>query len=105
MGKKNAEEMVMKQNIINARVTFRKSPIHILERFAFKDLSDACLTFKKYSSVSECVIIQTCNRIELFVASDNHNVEKIKSTWASLTGLEENAFRDTLEVCENKDAY
>ena len=105
MGKKNAEEMVMKQNIINARVTFRKSPIHILERFAFKDLSDACLTFKKYSSVSECVIIQTCNRIELFVTSDNHNVEKIKSTWASLTGLEENAFRDTLEVCENKDAY
>ena len=97
--------MVMKQNIINARVTFRKSPIHILERFAFKDLPNAFLTFKKHSSVSECVIIQTCNRIELFAASDNHSVEKIKSTWASLTGLEENAFRDTLEVCENKDAY
>ena len=95
----------MKQNIINARVTFRKSPIHVLERFAFKDLHDAFSTFKKHSSVSECVIIQTCNRIELFVASDNHSVEKIKSTWASLTGLEENAFRDTLEVCENKDAY
>ena len=97
--------MVMKQNIINARVTFRKSPIHILERFAFKDLPNAFLTFKKHSSVSECVIIQTCNRIELFAASDNHSIEKIKSTWASLTGLEENAFRDTLEVCENKDAY
>jgi len=97
--------MVMKQNIINARVTFRKSPIHILERFAFKDLPNAFLTFKKHSSVSECVIIQTCNRIELFAASDSHSVEKIKSTWASLTGLEENAFRDTLEVCENKDAY
>ena len=95
----------MKQNIINARVTFRKSPIHILERFAFKDLPNAFLTFKKHSSVSECVIIQTCNRIELFAASDNHSVEKIKSTWASLTGLEKNAFRDTLEVCENKDAY
>ena len=95
----------MKQNIINARVTFRKSPIHILERFAFKDLPNAFLTFKKHSSISECVIIQTCNRIELFAASDNHSIEKIKSTWASLTGLEENAFRDTLEVCENKDAY
>ena len=105
MGKKNAEEMVMKQNIINARVTFRKSPIHILERFAFKDLSDACLTFKKNSSISECVIIQTCNRIELFATSDNHNVDEIKNTWASLTGLEDNAFKDTLEVCENKDAY
>ena len=95
----------MKQNIINARVTFRKSPIHVLEKFAFKDMPNACSTFKKNSSVSECVIIQTCNRIELFATSDNHNVDEIKSTWASLTGLEDNAFRDTLEVCENKDAY
>ena len=68
-------------------------------------MPDACLTFKKNSSVSECVIIQTCNRIELFAASDNPNFDKIKSTWASLTGQEEDVFRDTLEVCENKDAY
>ena len=95
----------MKQNIINARVTFRKSPIHVLEKFAFKDMTNACLSFKKNSSVSECVIIQTCNRIELFAASDNPNFDKIKSTWASLTGQEEDVFRDTLEVCENKDAY
>ena len=95
----------MKQNIINARITFRKSPIHVLERFAFKDLSNAYLSFKKYASISECVIIQTCNRIELFTASDNHDVHKIKKTWASLTGLEENAFADTLEICDNHDAF
>ena len=95
----------MKQNIINARVTFRKSPIHVLEKFAFKDMPNACLTFKKNSSISECVIIQTCNRIELFAASDNPDFDKIKSTWASLTGQGEDVFRDTLEVCENKDAY
>ena len=76
-----------------------------LEKFAFKDMPNACLTFKKITSVSECVIIQTCNRIELFATSDNHNVDEIKNTWASLTGLEDNAFRDTLEVCENRDAY
>ena len=95
----------MKQNIINARITFRKSPIHILERFAFKDLSDAYLSFKKHASISECVIIQTCNRVELFTASNNHDVHKIKKTWASLTGLEENAFADTLEICDNHDAF
>jgi len=95
----------MKQNIINARITFKKSPIHVLEKFAFKDMPNACLTFKKNSSVSECVIIQTCNRIELFATSDNPNIGKIKSTWASLTGQEESVFSDTLEVCENKDAY
>jgi glutamyl-tRNA reductase len=97
--------MAMKQNIINARITFRKSPIHVLERFAFKDLSDAYLSFKKHASISECVIIQTCNRIELFTASDNHDIHKIKKTWASLTGLEENAFADTLEICDNHDAF
>ena len=97
--------MVMKQNIVNARITFRKSPIHVLERFAFKDLSDAYLSFKKHASISECVIIQTCNRIELFTASDNHDLHKIKKTWASLTGLEENAFVNTLEVCDNHDAF
>ena len=95
----------MKQNIINARITFRKSPIHVLERFAFKDLSDAYLSFKKHASISECVIIQTCNRVELFTASDNHDVHKIKKTRASLTGLEENAFADTLEICDNHDAF
>ncbi len=95
----------MKQNIINARITFRKSPIHVLERFAFKDLSDAYSSFKKHASISECVIIQTCNRIELFTASDNHDLHKIKKTWASLTGLEENAFADTLEICDNHDAF
>ena len=95
----------MKQNIINARITFRKSPIHVLERFAFKDLSGAYLSFKKHASISECVIIQTCNRIELFTASDNHDIHKIKKTWASLTGLEENAFADTLEICDNHDAF
>jgi glutamyl-tRNA reductase len=95
----------MKQNIINARITFKKSPIHVLEKFAFKDMPNACLTFKKNSSISECVIIQTCNRIELFAASDNPNIDKIKSTWALLTEQEEGVFRDTLEVCENKDAY
>jgi len=95
----------MKQNIINARITFKKSPIHVLEKFAFKDMPNACLTFKENSSISECVIIQTCNRIELFAASDNPNIDKIKSTWALLTEQEEGVFRDTLEVCENKDAY
>ena len=95
----------MKQNIINARVTFRKSPIHVLEKFAFKDVHNAYSTFKKNPSISECVIIQTCNRIELFAASDNDNVDKIKHAWASLTGQEESVFRDILEVCENKDAY
>jgi len=94
----------MNQNIINARVTFRNSPIHILEQFTIKDMENAYEQFKKHSGLDECVIIQTCNRIELFGKSKTYDIEKIKKTWASLTGLEEAMFNENLEFVENKEA-
>ncbi|MGI0057793.1 MAG: glutamyl-tRNA reductase, partial [Nitrosarchaeum sp.] len=94
----------MNQNIINARVTFRNSPIHILERFTIRDLESAYAKFKEHSGLDECVIIQTCNRIELFGKAKNYDVNKIKKTWASLTGLEEEAFEENVEFVENGEA-
>jgi len=94
----------MNQNIINARVTFRNSPIHILEKFTIRDLEGAYSQFKEHSGLDECVIIQTCNRIELFGKAENYDHNKIKKTWASLTGLEEEDFQENLEVVENREA-
>lgn len=94
----------MNQNIINARITFRNAPIHILERFTMRDLENAYVHFKKHSGLDECVIIQTCNRIELFGKAENYNISKIKKTWASLTGLEEEAFEENIEFVENLEA-
>ena len=95
----------MNQNIINARVTFRNSPIHILEQFTIKDIENAYELFKKHSGLDECVIIQTCNRIELFGKSKMNDLNKIKKTWASITGLEEEIFHENMEYVENKDAF
>ncbi len=94
----------MNQNIINARVTFRNSPIHILERFTIRDLESAYTQFKEHSGLDECVIIQTCNRIELFGKAKKYDINKIKKTWASLTGLEEEAFEENMEFVENGEA-
>ncbi|HJJ22277.1 MAG TPA: glutamyl-tRNA reductase [Nitrosopumilus sp.] len=94
----------MNQNIINARVTFRNSPIHILEQFTIKDIENAYKQFKKHSGLDECVIIQTCNRIELFGKSKTYDLDKIKKTWASLAGLEEEMFDENLEFVENQEA-
>ncbi len=95
----------MNKNIINARVTFRKSPIHVLEKFTFKDLKDAYSHFEKHSGLSEFVILQTCNRVELFGVAKDFDINKIKKTWASLSGLEENAFKENLELSENKEVF
>ena len=94
----------MNQNIINARVTFRNSPIHILEQFTIKDMNNAYEQFKNHSGLDECVIIQTCNRIELFGKSKTYDSEKIKKTWASITGLEEEMFNENIEFAENYEA-
>ena len=94
----------MSQNIVNARVTFRNAPIHILEQFAIKDVDDAYKKFKKESGLDECVIIQTCNRTELFGKSKSSNPEKIRRTWASLTGLKDEAFKESVEFAEDRKA-
>ncbi len=95
----------MRQDIINARVTFRNCPIHVLERFTFRNIDNAYSQFKEHSELDECVIVQTCNRIELFGAGKKCNIEKIKKTWASLVGLEEKSFNEHLELSENVQAY
>ncbi len=94
----------MNQNIINARVTFRNSPIHILEQFTIKDMKNAYEQFKNNSGLDECVIIQTCNRIELFGKSKAYDSEKIKKTWAAIADLEEEAFDENMEFVENQKA-
>ena len=94
----------MNQNIVNARITFRNSPIHILEQFTIKDMENAYEQFKKNSGLDECVIIQTCNRIELFGKSKTYDSNRIKKTWATITGLREEAFDENIEFVENQEA-
>jgi glutamyl-tRNA reductase len=91
--------------IINAKVTFHRAPIHVLERFTFKDPQTALWHFREHSGLDECVILQTCNRVELFASAGMCDPEKIKRTWASLAGLDEDAFRENLEILEGESVY
>ena len=91
--------------VINVRVTYRKSPIHVLERFTFKDVDSAYSSFKEHSGLKECVIVQTCNRVELFGSGELKDVDRIKKTWASETGLEESAFKENLEISQGSQVY
>ena len=75
--------------IINARVTYRNAPIHLLEKFAFKDVEAAHRAFIDKAGVDECVILQTCNRVEVFMATKNAAEEnKILGQWAEIANLE-----------------
>lgn len=77
----------------------------MLERFTFRDMDSAYSSFLEYSGLQECVILQTCNRVELFGVGNAKEIERIKKTWASVAGLEENAFKENLEISEGTEVY
>jgi glutamyl-tRNA reductase len=77
----------------------------MLERFTFRDIDSAYESFRKHSGLQECVILQTCNRVELFGCGDDTDIERIKKTWASVAGLEANAFKENLEISQGTEAY
>ncbi len=94
----------MPKTIVNARVTFRKSPIHVMEQFTFHNVDSAMSSFCNHAELDECVIVQTCNRVEVYGAADTFNEEKIRRTWASLAGLDRDAFKGNIEVSKSTDA-
>jgi len=89
-----------KFNILNARITFKNVPVHKITNYSFKDISTASESFKKINGVSECMIIQTASRVEIFLVSKSEYfaVEKIKEVWTSLTELEQIDYKQIRKI-------
>jgi len=65
----------------------KQLPIFRLEKFFFKDLELALRLFKNTSGVEGVAILQTCNRVEVFLElRDEEAVENVLSIWEDLTG-------------------
>ena len=119
--------------IMNARITFRNIPLHKLANFSFKDVTAACKSFIENADASECLIIQTSSRIEVFTVGGIQtgeipdarrnfetdgtpakmqgkklNVSKILSTWSSLADMDQfdlDHWDQTLEIYKDVDVY
>jgi len=109
--------------IINAKFTHHNVPIHKLEKFSFKEIRAAADEFKKISDVSECVIVQTSSRVEIFLiinleTGDSPDarrpeakglvINQMQDTWISLTELDQweiDHFDQTLEIYSDVDVY
>jgi glutamyl-tRNA reductase len=95
--------MTQSLQIINARVTFRNAPIHLLEKFAFIDIDYAHKKFLEKCSISECVIIQTCNRVEVFAAGTATDEKKLLEVWGSIVSLTIEEFTNKVEISKDRD--
>lgn len=99
------EPLYREQQFCNARITYKKAPIHLLERFTFKNVNEAYARFRELASDSECVILQTCNRVEIFLSScDAPDEQKILDIWSAATGLYKDDFSNNVELSFGQEA-
>jgi glutamyl-tRNA reductase len=89
--------------LLNVRITHKKAPVHVLEKFTFKDIGKAYRVFLTSGDIRECVILQTCNRVEVFLALDKIDVEKIFDIWRDITEMKELPF-ELAEIDQDKAA-
>ncbi|MEM2141197.1 glutamyl-tRNA reductase [Nitrososphaera sp.] len=96
------QDLSLPVQIVNARVTYKNAPIHLLEKFTFKDPESAHRAFME-AGADECVIIQTCNRVEVYAAAKSPDEAKVLRQWAQSAGLQEKDLA-SVEVDVGKDA-
>jgi glutamyl-tRNA reductase len=89
---------------VNLRVTFKNSPIHILEKFTFKDINNAYKNLIDSTEIEECLILQTCNRVEIYGVGNNPLPDKITELWASLINVPADEVRSNIIIEVGEDA-
>jgi len=93
-------------NIVNARITHHKSRVSLIETVAFEDLKSSLSEIYSMDNVDECVILQTCNRTELYIVSkDNENTAKMINDYLmKRCGTKSEEAARAIEVSLNQDA-
>ncbi len=92
-------------HIINVRLTHKTANVPLLEAVAFKDKGAALAELYGLAGVCECVLLQTCNRVELYVVSEAGvaTAEAVREHLACRTGgMAVGAFRAT-EISLNEE--
>ncbi len=86
-------------------VNHRTAPIALRERIAIgrEELPRALETLQRMPGVSECLIVSTCNRVELLAATEESGVA-LEGFFAEFFGIEVNALRPHLIAYCDRDA-
>ncbi len=95
---------VQSSQFVNIRVTFKNSPIHILEKFAFKDVFDAHQHLLNLADLQECIILQTCNRVEIYGVGINPDYENLITAWSYLINLPADQVKNNVIINDGEEA-
>ena len=95
-------------NIIIVGLSHKSAPVEVRERVAFQEakLKDAFERLKGEYAFRESAIISTCNRVELYVVSEDSGgaVMKITNFLSSFHGLEDSSIKDKIYTYAQPDS-
>lgn len=93
-------------HIISVGLNHKTAPVHIREKMAFheEELTEALPELRQRKSILECVIVTTCNRMEVYVVCDQlhtgrYYTKAFLSEWFS---LDMETFTPYLTIRENE---
>ena len=90
-------------DLLNFRITYKEAPIHLLEKFTFKDINSTYESFLEHLQLKECLILQTCNRVEIFaVVDEGLDLQKIICYWATYSNLSSEEFSKIVEIVKGE---
>jgi glutamyl-tRNA reductase len=106
-------------HVVNVRITHKTAHVPLMEAVAFKDKPQALTELLAIEGVDECLILQTCNRIELFLVTEeaqntsivtkeylsNRGGDKAKEAFAAIETQADNAaFNHLLRVTSGMES-
>ncbi|MCW4033404.1 MAG: glutamyl-tRNA reductase [Candidatus Bathyarchaeota archaeon] len=95
-------------SLINLRFTHKKFSMVYLEKVTFKDPNGVQEELLSLSCAEECIILQTCNRVEIYAVAKESNLRKtgtkIEEYWRKSAELSKNEFNKFIEKSFKIDA-
>ena len=93
-------------HVINIRITHKTAHVPLIEAVAFKDKPQALADLLALNGVEECLVLQTCNRIELFLVSEEENTTvAAKNYLAKRAGNKSEEAFAAIETSVDNDAF
>ncbi|MBS7623220.1 glutamyl-tRNA reductase [Candidatus Bathyarchaeota archaeon] len=95
----------LEQSLLNLRFTHKRTPVDLLETLTFRDPGKAMAEMFRRFRLSECLLLQTCNRAEIYLVAQRDLEEVRRSVieyWRSVAGVPGTVFQRHLE--ESRDS-
>ena len=93
-------------DVVNVRITHKTADVPLLEAVSFKEKRDALNEIRSLGYADECVLLQTCNRLEFFAVNKDGEfaAKMIKQYLANRAGTKAEEASQAIEISINHDA-